>query len=151
MSDPTNELCGITIDITPGYSNANIRKQCRTLLWENDEINSKFKRVLEGANIQYMTLLINRQFTPPSYLRVCTDASGYEDSDEGTRIEVFSLDFDFYGDAEMEEKVSDIVMDDSTGRAICKQLRTILVRYIAEILPDAKLKWQLEIAEYRQQ
>ncbi len=148
MSDPNNLICGVTIVFTPIYLNDKIRMSCRAPLWEGDEINGKFKSVLEGAGIQYLSQILKDRLALTSYLRVCTEARGDEDTDDdGTRIEVFVLDIDVFGDPAQDEAVIDVVTDDATCRILCKKLRVSSIGYITEVLPDVKLNWKIEVSD----
>jgi hypothetical protein len=148
MSDPGNLICGITIDITPLYPNASTKKRCRAQLWEGDEINSKLRILLERGGIESMTRLIKSQFTSPSYLRVRAEATGDGFTDDDEESEVFALEINVFGDATLFDQLSDIVGDIATAEAICADLRPLLVRYVADSLPDVTLKWELEPTEY---
>ena len=95
-----------------------------------------------------MTRLIKQQFTSPSYLRVCATAEADEWTDEGDECEVFAIEINIFGDPHLLDPLSDILGDFATGEAVCNDLRPLLVRYAAETIPDAKLKWKLEPSEY---
>ncbi len=146
--DPKNLICGITIDVTPLYPSAKIKKRCRSKLWDGDEISSKLRSVLERGAITSMTRLIKSRFESPSYLRVHATATADEWTDEGDDCEVFALEIDVFGEAHLLGSVSDIVGDIATAKAVCADLHPLLGSYATEFIPDVMLKWKLEPTEY---
>ena len=146
--DPGNLICGITISIEPLYPNAKTKMRCRSQLWEGDEIHTNLRKLLERVSIDSMTRLISLQFASPSYLRVCAEATGDQFTDEGEEREIFHLEIDICGEPSLIDDVADIVGDIATAEAICDELRPLLIRYVAESLPDVTLKWELEPTEY---
>jgi hypothetical protein len=151
MNDLGNEMCGISIDVIPTYSTLDVKEQCRSLLWDKDEISDKFKRVLEDAGSQHMNSLISFRFTSPDDVEVSSEAWGYEDDDDdGTPIEAFFLEINFYGDESIEEEIAEIVLDDATDIAVCKYIKSKVEGYISGILPEAKLKWKIEVESWSQ-
>jgi hypothetical protein len=146
--DPDNLICGITIDLTPIYPSEKAKATCRDRLWDGKEINDKLRKIVEAAGSASMTRLIKEQFEFPSYLRVCVEATGDEWIDEGEAREVFSLDLDIYGEANLREKLIDIVGDIELAEAVCDDLEKHLVRFASAACPGAKLKWELEPSEF---
>lgn len=146
--DPNNLICGVTIEVTPVYPNAKAKKRCRSQFWNDDEIKDRLRSVLEKGAIESMTRLIKRQFKLPSYLRVCATATADEWTDDGDECEVFSLEIDVFGEASLLDPLSEILGDFDTAEAVCDDLRPLLDRYAAEVVPDLALKWRLEPTEY---
>ena len=149
MDSSQTLLCGITILLTPLYKDAISRGECRTVIWQGDELAAAFKKLLEDTATASMFGLLSQQINPGSKLEIRAEVAGDQDADEESS-EFISLELDIFGDRQLFRNLCGIEKACAYGVAICRDLEHALVKFSSPT-PLRDLKWKIIMDEYGEQ
>jgi hypothetical protein len=89
----------------------------------------------------------NEEKKTNSKFHVRAEVMGLE-GEEKNPEEIFVLELDVMGDpGEKHETMSNLMQEGAVGKAVCKTLRPLLVKYIEEKIPKKKKERELEDTE----